>query len=170
MCPPVKHFCADLFQPCQIGSLRFYPEKGLDFPRRKFPLEGMPNKVYSSLTRRLTIFCPMLENTRSSERREHHSRSWKQEIFPSLPITPVLPIQAAFCRRKSFLWKPFGFFDSFSMRRLQGQGPQNATHGDRDSSPGDPLNARAGAPTGPSPAARRPPRWLSTATRPTRPN
>jgi hypothetical protein len=25
-------------------------------------------------------------------------------------LTPVLPIQAAFCRRKSFLWKPFGFF------------------------------------------------------------
>ena len=62
------------------------------------------------------------------------------------------------------------FFDSFSVRFLRGQGPQNATHGDRDSSPDDLPNARAGDPMGPSPAARRPPRWLSTATRPTRPN
>ena len=62
------------------------------------------------------------------------------------------------------------FFDSFSVRFLRGQGPQNATHGDRDSSPGDPPNARAGDPTDPSPAARRPPRWLSIATRLTRPN
>src|SRR5215831_13221567 len=63
-----------------------------------------------------------------------------------------------------------GLFDSFSVRRLRGQGPQNAPHGDRDSSPGDPPNARAGGPMGPSPAARRPPRWLATATQPTRPN
>src|SRR6476660_7671064 len=62
------------------------------------------------------------------------------------------------------------FFDSFSGRLLRGQGSQNAMHGDRDSSPGDPPNARAGDPTDPSPAARRPPRWLSTATRPIRPN
>src|ERR1700704_2843359 len=62
------------------------------------------------------------------------------------------------------------FFDSFSGRLLRGQGSQNATHGDRDSSPGDPPNARAGDPTGPLPAARRPLRWLSTATQPTRPN
>ena len=65
---------------------------------------------------------------------------------------------------------PLNFFDSFSVRLLQEQGPQNATRGDRDSSPGAPPNARAGDPTGPSPAAHRPPRWLSTATRPTRPN
>src|SRR5438128_6239810 len=65
---------------------------------------------------------------------------------------------------------PLDFFDSFSVRLLRGQGPQNATYGDRDSSPGDPPNARAGDPTGPLPAARRPPQWLSTATRPTRPN
>src|SRR4029450_12204458 len=62
------------------------------------------------------------------------------------------------------------FFDSFSVRLLRGQGPPNATHGDRDSSPSNPPNARAGDPTGPSPAARRPPRWLSTATQSTRPN
>src|SRR4030095_14743265 len=62
------------------------------------------------------------------------------------------------------------FFYSFSVRLLQGQGPQNATYGDRDNSPGDPLSARAGDPTGPSPGVRRPPRWLSPATRPTRPH
>src|SRR6185295_12106089 len=38
------------------------------------------------------------------------------------------------------------FCDSFSVRFLRGQGPQNATHGDQDSSPGAPLNARAGDP------------------------
>src|SRR5206468_6211406 len=65
---------------------------------------------------------------------------------------------------------PLDFFDSFSVRLLRGQGPQNATYGDRDSSPGDLPNARAGDPTGPSPAARRPPQELSTATRPTKPN
>src|SRR5882724_9894359 len=62
------------------------------------------------------------------------------------------------------------FFDSFSVRLLRGQGPQNATYGDRDSSPGDLPTARAGDPTGPSPAARRPPQWLSTTTRRARPN
>src|SRR5262249_60735652 len=62
------------------------------------------------------------------------------------------------------------FFDSFSVRLLQEQGPQHATRGDRDSSPGAPPNARAGDPTGPSPVARRPPRWLSTVTRLIRPN
>src|SRR5438874_12546472 len=56
------------------------------------------------------------------------------------------------------------FFDSFSVRFLRGQGPQNATHGDRDSLPTGPPPARAGDPTGPSPAVRRPPRPLSTAT------
>src|SRR6516164_4391259 len=55
--------------------------------------------------------------------------------------------------------------DSFSVQLLRGQGPQNATHGDQDSSPGGPPNAPAGDPTGPSPAVRRPPRSLSTATR-----
>src|SRR4030095_12759306 len=62
------------------------------------------------------------------------------------------------------------FFDSFSVRFLRGQGPQNATPGDRDSSPDALPHARAADRMGPSPAARRPPRWLSTATRPTRPN
>src|SRR5262249_59394481 len=62
------------------------------------------------------------------------------------------------------------FFDSFSVRCLRGQGSQNATHGDQDSSPGDPPNAQAGDPTDPSPAARRPLQWLSTATPLTRPN
>src|ERR671924_1840535 len=62
------------------------------------------------------------------------------------------------------------FFDSFSVRLLQEQGPQNATRGDPDSSPGALPNARAGDPTGPSPVARRPPRWLSTATPLIRPN
>src|SRR5919205_3417538 len=65
---------------------------------------------------------------------------------------------------------PLDFFDGFSVRLLQEQGPQNARRGDRDSSPGAPPNARAGDPTDPSPAARRPPRWLSTATRLIRPN
>src|SRR5262245_32075384 len=62
------------------------------------------------------------------------------------------------------------FFDSSSVRLLQEQGPQNATRGDPDSSPGAPPNARAGDPTDPSPVARRPPRWLSTVTRLIRPN
>src|SRR5438552_11435332 len=62
------------------------------------------------------------------------------------------------------------FFDSFSVRFLRGQGPQNATHGDRDSLPTGPPTARAGDPTGPSPAVRRPPRSLSTATRRARPH
>src|SRR5262249_31843255 len=65
---------------------------------------------------------------------------------------------------------PLDFFGSFSARLLQEQGPQNAAHGDQDSSPGAPPNARAGDPTDPWPAAHRPPRWLSTATRLTRPN
>ena len=30
--------------------------------------------------------------------------------FWALSLTPVLPIHAAFRRRKSFLWKLFGFF------------------------------------------------------------
>src|SRR5262249_61754522 len=48
----------------------------------------------------------------------------------------------------SFSGNPLGLFDSFSVRLLRGQGPQNATHGDRDSSPGDPPNARADDRTG----------------------
>src|SRR5262249_16955543 len=65
---------------------------------------------------------------------------------------------------------PLDFFGSFSVRLLRGQWPQNATHGDQDSSPADPPNARAGDPTDPWPAAHRPPRWLSTVTQLTRPN
>src|SRR5688572_15714732 len=57
MCPPVKHFCTDLFQPCQIGSLRLYSEKGLDFPRRKFPLEACQiDLLYASLSIALGAF------------------------------------------------------------------------------------------------------------------
>src|SRR5438128_60527 len=69
-----------------------------------------------------------------------------------------------------FSGNPLDLCDSFSVQLLRGQGPQNATHGDQDSSPGDPPTAWAGDPTGPSPAVRRPLRWLSTATQPTRPN
>src|SRR2546430_13409997 len=69
-----------------------------------------------------------------------------------------------------FSGNPLDLCDSFSVQLLRGQGPHNATHGDQDSAPGDPPNARAGDPTGPSPAVRRPLRWLSTATQPTRPN
>src|SRR5215471_15630357 len=57
------------------------------------------------------------------------------------------------------------FFDSFLVRLPGGQVPQNATHGHPDSLPIGLPTARAGDPTGPSPAVRRPPRSLSTATR-----
>src|SRR4029450_6610225 len=75
---------------------------------------------------------------------------------PPLVTLPFYQFKQPFVAASPFSGSLLDFFDSFSMRRLQGQGPQNATHGDRDSAPGDPLNARAGAPTGPSPAARPP--------------
>src|SRR4051812_32022027 len=62
------------------------------------------------------------------------------------------------------------FFDSFLVRLPGGQVRQNATHGYPDSLPTGPPTARAGDPTVPSPAGRRPPRSLSTATRSVRPN
>src|SRR5215475_14195664 len=90
--------------------------------------------------------------------------------FSQFVELPFYQFTQPFVAARPFSGDLLDFFDSFSVRLLRGQGPQNATHGDRDSSPGDPPNARAGDPTDPSPAARRPLRWLSTATQSTRPN
>src|SRR6266581_6468583 len=62
------------------------------------------------------------------------------------------------------------FCDSFLVRLPAGQVPQNATHGYPESLPTGPPTARAGDPTGPSPAVRRLPPSLSTATRRARPH
>jgi hypothetical protein len=90
----------------------------------------------------------------------------------------LVPIDTTFDLLLGFyqFMRPFGvatpfsgdllaFFDSFLVRLPGGQAVQNATHGYPDSLPTGPLTARAGDPTGPSPAVRRPPRSLSTATR-----
>src|SRR2546430_638773 len=95
------------------------------------------------------------------------SRTLTMSALVILPFYQFTQPSVAVSPFSGNLWD---FFDSFSVRFLRGQGPQNATIGDGDSSQGAPPNARAGDPMGPSPAARNPPRWLSTATRPTRPN
>src|SRR2546421_3405954 len=105
----------------------------------------------------LLLHCPSISTIRTQHISPFLQLPFYQFTQPSVAVCP-------------FSGNPLGLFDSFSVRLLRGQGPQNATHGDRDSSPGDPPNARAGDPTGPWPAARRPLRWLSTATQPTRPN
>src|SRR5713101_5093462 len=76
------------------------------------------------------------------------------------PFVVVTPFSGGF----------LAFFDSFLVRLPGGQVPQNAMHGYPDSLPTGPPTARAGDPTGLSPAVRRPPRSLSTATRRAKPN
>src|SRR6266852_1573389 len=91
-------------------------------------------------------------------------------LAPSLRYLPFYQFTQPSVAVSPFSGNLVDFFDSFSVRFLRGQGPQNATHGDRDSLPTGPPTARAGDPTGPSPAVRRPPRSLSTATRRARPH
>src|SRR5262249_31699143 len=94
-------------------------------------------------------------------------RTQKYRIIQELPF---YQFTQPFVAASPCSGNPLDFFDSFSVQCLRGQGSQNATHGDPDSSPGDPPNAQAGDPTAPSPVARRPLQWLSTATRLTRPH
>src|SRR5262245_22206218 len=98
------------------------------------------------------------------------ARKWVQTTEAAIIELPFYQFTQPFVAASPCSGNSLDFFDSFSVRCLRGQGSQNATHGDQDSSPGDPPNAQAGDPTDPSPAARRPLQWLSTATQLTRPN
>jgi hypothetical protein len=131
-----------------------------------------PNTVQRILRRSYWIpgsYAPTLSENHDSFLRLLKNKGFKEEKMTQVGLYAI-GTSTTLESNKSLSGNLLDFFDSFSVRFLQGQESQNATHGDRDSSLGDPPNARAGDPTDPSPAARRPPRWLSTATRPIRPN